>query len=103
MSFFSNLKTRWKAMPTSEKIKLVVSGVCDIGADLLAGMMLGRLVPADEKKWKKVAMTVTAGGLGMWAGRTASNEINSCIDMITQVKDMEKEQDVKEEEKEEEE
>lgn len=101
MSFFSNLKTKWKTMPTSEKIKLVVSGVCDIGADLLAGMMLGRLMPTDEKKWKKVAMTVTAGGLGMWAGRTASNEINSCIDMITNSKE-DAEEPMEEEEEEEE-
>ena len=83
MSFFKNIREKWSSMSTGEKIKLAVCGVCDIGADLLAGLMLCRVVPENEKKWKKAAMIVTAGGLGMWAGNVASREINGCIDLIT--------------------
>lgn len=82
MSFFANLKTSWKTMSTKKKVQLVINGVCDIGADLLAGLTLGKLVPENTSRWKKAAMIFTAGGLGMAAGDLASKQINDTLDII---------------------
>lgn len=82
MGFISNLRDRWKATPTIEKFKLVITGICDIGADLLAGMALSKLVPSDEKNWKKAAIITTAGGLGMWAGDIAAKQLNGVVDVL---------------------
>lgn len=82
MGFLSNLRTQWKMMSRKKKVQLVINGICDIGADLLAGMMLGHVVPEDTPKWKKAAMVVTAGGLGMAAGDLAAMQINDTIDIL---------------------
>jgi len=82
MSFFTNLKTSWKTMSTKKKLQMVINGVCDIGADLLAGLALGKLVPEETPKWKKAAMIFTASGLGMAAGDLASKQINDTIDLV---------------------
>lgn len=82
MSFFSNLKTSWKTMSTKKKVQMVINGICDVGADLLAGLALGKLVPEDTARWKKAAMIFTAGGLGMAAGDLASKQINDTLDII---------------------
>jgi hypothetical protein len=82
MSFFANLKTSWKSMSRKKKLQMVICGVCDIGADLLAGLALGKLVPKETPKWKKAAMIFTAGGLGMAAGDLASKQLNDTLDLI---------------------
>lgn len=81
MNIFSKLHQKWKSMPTGEKIKLVITGVCNIGADLLTGLMLNKVVPEDEKKWKKACMVATAGGIGMWLGNIASKQLNDVVDI----------------------
>lgn len=82
MSFFTNLKTSWKTMSTKKKIQMVITGVCDIGADLLAGLVLGKLVPEETPRWKKGIMIFTAGGLGMAASDLASKQLNDTLDLI---------------------
>lgn len=93
MGFIKNLKTAWKNMTPKQKVQLAICGICDIGADLLAGMALGKLVPENEKKWKKMLVIFTAGGLGMWAGETAAEQINSTIDVMWKDKDEDEEED----------
>lgn len=82
MSFFTNLKTSWKTMSTKKKVQMVINGVCDIGADLLAGLALGKLVPEETPRWKKAAMIFTTGGLGMAAGDLAGKQLNDTLDLI---------------------
>lgn len=93
MGVIKNLKMAWKNMTPKQKVQLAIYGICDIGADLLAGMALGKLVPENEKKWKKMLVIFTAGGLGMWAGETAAEQINGTIDILWKDTDEEEDDD----------
>lgn len=91
MSVFSNLKMTWKAMTPKEKWKTIIQGVCDVGSDLLMGMLVSRVVPENEKRWKKAAIVVVAGGLGMAAGKVAGESIGDMMDIL--MPDREEEED----------
>lgn len=87
MKIIENLKIKWKAMTPIEKLKLVVSGVCDLGADLISGYICTKIVPEDAKPWKKIACIATMGGLGMKAGEIAAGQLNGLLDIFTEPKE----------------
>lgn len=87
MKIIENLRAKWKAMTPAEKFKLVISGICDVGADLLSGYICCRLVPEDTKTWKKAACIMTMGGLGMKAGEIAANQLNDLVDILAAPKE----------------
>lgn len=87
MKFFDNLKQKWNNMTGAEKLKMVLEGVCNVGADLMLGYLNARLIPSNNKKWKKAACIITTGGLGMAVAKVASNQLNDMIDIFTAAKD----------------
>lgn len=89
MKFFENLKAQWNTKTPAEKVKMVIEGVCNLGADLMMGYLNVKLIPADEKKWKKAACVITSGGLGMAVGKIASNSINEIVDAFADGKNEE--------------
>ena len=86
MKIINNLRAKWQEKTTAEKIKTVIEGVCNFGADLLMGYLNMRLIPQDEKKWKKAACVITSGGLGMALGAAASKQINDIVDAFADAK-----------------
>lgn len=86
MKIINNLKAKWQEKTAAEKIKTVIEGVCNLGADLLMGYLNMRLIPQDEKKWKKVACVVTSGGLSMALGTAAAKQINNIVDAFANAK-----------------
>ena len=86
MRFFNNLKIEWKAKTPVEKLKIVLEGVCNLGADLLMGYVNAKLIPPNEKKWKKAACVITSGGIGMALGKVASNQVNDMLDAFADAK-----------------
>ena len=91
MKIFENMKAKWKAMSTTEKVKLLLEGVCNLGADILVGYLGGRLIPADEKRWKKAACSITACGLGMAVGKAASDQLGEVVDSFAPKKNEQEE------------
>lgn len=89
MKFFDNLKQKWNSMTGAEKLKMVLEGICNVGADLMLGYLNARLIPGNDKKWKKVACIITTGGLGMAVAKVASDQLNDMIDIFTAAKDEE--------------
>lgn len=93
MKIFENLKAKWKSMTPAEKLKVVLEGICNVGADLMMGYLNTRLIPGNDKKWKKAACIITTGGLGMAVGKLASQNINEMIDVFTDLKTPQEEKD----------
>ena len=77
------LKAAWKALPTAEKWKMGISMVCEVGADILTTVAVGRILPKDTKRWKKLAVGVAAGGIGMHLGAVAEQQYCHLIDVAT--------------------
>ena len=77
------LRTSWKNMTMQQKIGVGVELVCDIGADLLCGYLLNRIMPANEKPWKRVVASVTMGAVGIGVGQYAADSINNIIETVT--------------------
>ena len=77
------MKAAWKALPTAEKWKLGVSVVCELGADILTTVAVGKLIPKETKRWKKLAVGVAAGGIGMHFGAMAEQQYYRLIDIAS--------------------
>lgn len=86
MKIFGNLKAKWKSMSGADKAKLVIEGICNLGADLLLGYLNAKLIPQDERKWKKAACAITTAGIGMAVGKAASDQMGELIDAFTDAK-----------------
>lgn len=83
MGFFSELKQKWKTMPTGEKVKLIINGICDVGACFLTDMLSKKLY-SDQPcgRLKRITTNVTLTGCGMWAGSVASKQLGSVVDAL---------------------
>lgn len=82
MKAFEQLKKRWNALSTGEKVKTVISMVCDIGGGFLGGALASKLVSEDAGRIKRWTMRATLGGVGMAASTIATNEYNQLVDIV---------------------
>lgn len=82
MKAFENLKQRWNSLSAGEKVKTLVSFVCDIGGGFLGSALASKLVPEDAGRIKRWTMRATLGGVGMAASTVATNEYNQLIDIV---------------------
>ena len=83
MGFISSLHAKWKAMSAGEKLKLIATGVCDVGACFLSEIMARNFCKANNcGTIKRLTIGATATGLGMWASNTASKQFESIIDAV---------------------
>ena len=83
MGFISSLHTKWKDLPTGEKMKIIVEGVCDIGACFLTETLAKNFCKANNcGTIKRLTIGTAMTGLGMWASSTASKQFNGMIDAV---------------------
>ena len=86
---FKEVKARWNAMSTNEKVKMIVGGICDIGCELLFVALGRKLSDPDDSRIKRWAMGLSTFALGSAAGRIASSEMDEYVDIILPEKNKE--------------
>ena len=94
MGFISDLHSKWKSLPASQKAKIIIEGLCDIGSCFLVQTMTRNFYKANNCGLiKRMTIGTTATGLGMWAGAVASKQFEGLIDLACRAPEKEDDDD----------
>ena len=80
---FKELKDRWNNMAFSDKLKVTIGVVCDLGAGYICNALTGKLVGAKDSRLKRLTVRTTMFGLSMLMGNAASGQIGTLVDAFT--------------------